>query len=145
MRVFKLLIATGLIAAGATAVLAQDLAADREATMKKVGGAFGAVNKMNRGQSPYDGAAAAEAFTTISTSAKHFATLFPADGKAAGRSLPSIWEKKADFDARVEKLASSSAAAATEAAKGEAEFKAAFATIGPQCGSCHETYRGEKP
>lgn len=143
MRSFKLFLALGLAAACATTVLAQDLAAEREPTMKKVGGAFGTVNKMNRGQAPYDGAAAAEAFNTIAASAKHFGTLFPAGGKAAGRSLPSIWEKKADFDARVAKLASSAADAATEAAKGEAEFKAAFATIGPQCGSCHETYRGD--
>jgi cytochrome c556 len=143
MRSFKLFLALTAVAACATTVLAQDLAAEREPTMKKVGGAFGTVNKMNRGQAPYDGAAAAEAFTTIATNAKHFATLFPADGKAAGRALPSIWEKKADFDARVAKLASSASHAATEAPKGEAEFKAAFATIGPQCGSCHDAYRGD--
>lgn len=143
MRSFKLLLVLTAVAACATTVLAQDLAAEREPTMKKIGGAFGTVNKMNRGQAPFDGAAAAEAFKTIAASATHFATLFPADGKAAGRSLPSIWEKKADFDARVAKLASSAAHAATEAAKGEAEFKAAFATIGPQCGGCHETYRGD--
>lgn len=144
MRSFKLFLALGITAACATAVLAQDLAAEREPTMKKVGTAFGTVNKMNRGQAPYDGAAATEAFTAIATNAKHFTTLFPADGKPAGRSLPSIWENKADFDARLAKLASSAAAAAPEAAKGEAEFKAAFATIGPQCGSCHETYRGKE-
>jgi cytochrome c556 len=144
MRSFKILMALGITAACATAVFAQDLAAEREPTMKKVGQAFGTVNKMNRGQAPFDGVAAAEAFNTIATNAKHFGTLFPADGKPEGRALPSIWENKADFDARVEKLASSAAAAATEAAKGEAEFKAAFATVGPQCGSCHETYRGKE-
>ena len=144
MRSFKLFLALGIAAACATAAFAQDLAAEREPTMKKVGTAFGTVNKMNRGQTPYDGAAAAEAFKIIAENAKHFGTLFPADGKAAGRSLASIWEQKADFDARLEKLASSAAAAATEAAKGEAEFKAAFATVGPQCGSCHETYRGKE-
>lgn len=144
MHSFKILVALGMTAACATAVFAQDLAAEREPTMKKVGQAFGTVNKMNRGQAPFDGAAAAEAFTTIATNAKHFGTLFPADGKAEGRSLPSIWENKADFDARVAKLASSATAAAAEAAKGEAEFKAAFATVGPQCGSCHETYRGKE-
>jgi cytochrome c556 len=144
MSFSKTLIAATAIAACATAVLAQDLAAEREPAMKKVGSAFGTVNRMNRGQAPFDGAAAAEAFSTIATNTKHFATLFPADAKPAGRSLPSIWEKKADFDARLEKLASSAAAAATESAKGEAEFKAAFATVGPQCSSCHEVYRGKE-
>jgi cytochrome c556 len=144
MRISRLFFALTAAAACTTAVLAQDLAAEREPTMKKVSGAFATVNKMNRGQAPYDGAAAAEAFTTIAANTKHFATLFPADGKPAGRALASIWEKKADFDARLAKLESSATAAAAEAAKGEAEFKAAFATVGPQCGSCHETYRGEE-
>jgi cytochrome c556 len=143
MRLSKLVLALTAAAACTTAVLAQDLAAEREPTMKKVAGAFATVNKMNRGQAPYDGAAAAEAFTTIAINAKHFGTLFPADGKAAGRSLPSIWEKKADFDAHVAKLATSATAAAAESSKGEAQFKAAFATIGPQCGGCHQTYRGD--
>jgi cytochrome c556 len=143
MRSFKLLIALGAVAVCTTAVLAQDLAAEREPTMKKVAGAFSTVNKMNRGQAPYDGAAAAAAFTTIAASAKHFGTLYPADGKAAGRSLPSIWEKKADFDALLVKLETSATAAAAESSKGEAEFKAAFATVGPQCGACHQAYRGD--
>lgn len=144
MRSFKLFLALTAAAACATAVVAQDLVAEREPTMKKVGGAFAVVNKMNRGQAPFDGAAAAQAFTTIAANAKHFSTLYPADGKAAGRSLASIWEKKADFDALVAKLETTATAAAAEASKGEAEFKTAFATIGPQCGACHETYRGEK-
>lgn len=144
MRVSKLFLTLTAVAASTTAVLAQDIAAEREPTMKKVSGAFATVNKMNRGQAPYDGAAAAEAFTTIAASTKHFATLFPADGKAAGRALPSIWEKKADFDARLVKLETTATAAAAEASKGEAEFKTAFATIGPQCGSCHEIYRGKE-
>lgn len=142
MQSFRIFIALA-VAASATAVLAQDFAAEREPTMKKVSGAFASVNKMNRGQAPYDGAAAENAFTTIAANAKHFATLFPADGKPAGRALPSIWEKKADFDARLAKLQSSATEAAAGAAKGEAEFKAAFATIAPQCGGCHETYRGD--
>lgn len=144
MRSSRLFLALGAVAACATAVFAQDLAAEREPTMKKVGTAFGTVNKMNRGQAPYDGAGAAEAFKTIAENAKHFGTLFPAGGKAAGRALPSIWEQKADFDARLAKLETTAVAAATEAARGEAEFKAAFATVGPQCGSCHETYRGKE-
>jgi cytochrome c556 len=143
MRHFKLFIGIGMAAAFTTAAFAQDLAADREASMKKVGAAFGTVNKMNRGQAPYDGAAAAAAFTELAAAAKHFGTLFPADGKPAGRALPSIWEKKADFDALVVKLETTSTAAATEASKGEAEFKAAFATVGPQCGACHQAYRGD--
>ncbi len=143
MRSFKLLLAIGTAAACTTAVLAQDLAAEREPTMKKISSAFATVNKMNRGQAPYDGAAAAEAFTSIAANTKHFGTLYPADGKAAGRSLASIWEKKADFDERLVKLEASATAAAAEGSKGEAEFKAAFATVAPQCGSCHEAYRGD--
>jgi cytochrome c556 len=143
MTSFRFFIVLAAVMAGVTGVVAQDLAAEREPTMKTIGKAFAAVNKMNRGQAPYDGATASEAFTTIAASAKHFGTLYPADSKPAGRSLASIWEKKADFDARLVKFQADSIAAAAEASKGEAEFKAAFSTVGPQCGSCHETYRGD--
>lgn len=140
MRFSGVLAAIAIIA-GTTAVLAQ--ADQREPTMKKVGSAYATLNKMNRGQQPFDSAAATAAFNAISENAKHFGTLFPPDGKPEGRALASIWENKADFDARVAKLSADAAAAAPEAAKGEAEFKAAFAAIRPQCGGCHKIYRGE--
>jgi cytochrome c556 len=140
MRFSGILAAFAIIAA-TTAVLAQ--ADQREPTMKKVGRAYATLNKMNRGQEPYDGAKAAAAFEAISENAKHFGTLFPAGGKPEGRALASIWENKADFDARIAKLSADAAAAAPKAAKGEAEFKAGFAAIQPQCGSCHKIYRGE--
>ncbi len=138
---FQIVLGAALVVAGATAVLAQ--ADQREPTMKEVGGAFGPLNRMNRGQAPFDGAEATANFEKIAAAASKFATLFEGAPSPTATALPSIWENKADFDARVAKLASSAKAAAAEASKGEAEFKAAFATIQPQCGGCHEKYRGK--
>lgn len=138
---FQIVLGAALAVAGVTGVFAQ--AEQREATMKEVGGAFGPLNRMNRGQAPYDGAQAAAHFEKIAAAATTFATLFEGAPSPSGDSLPSIWENKADFDARIAKLAADAKTGAAEAAKGEAEFKAAFATIQPQCGGCHQKYRGD--
>jgi cytochrome c556 len=131
--------ALALVLAGPVA--AQDQAAQREPTMKEVGGGFSVINKMNRSQSPYDAAAAKAAFEKIAAAATKFATLFEGPPSPAGKALPAIWENKADFDARLTKLAADATAGA--ATTDEAAFKAAFATVGGQCGSCHDKYRGD--
>jgi cytochrome c556 len=138
---FGIILGAVLAAAGATAVFAG--ADQREPTMKEVGGGFGPLNRMNRGQTPYNGAEAAANFEKIAAAATKFAPLFEGAPSPTQTSLPSIWENKADFDARLQKFAADAKAAAAEASKGEAEFKAAFATVQPQCGGCHEKYRGK--
>ncbi len=140
---YGFVIGAALLGVCATGVLAQDTK-PREATMKEVGRAFGDINKMNRGQAPYDAAAATAAFQKISASAKTFAPLFGPNPTPEGRALPSIWENKADFDARLTKLASDADAGAAAAPKGEAEFKTAFATLGANCSGCHDKYRGKE-
>lgn len=112
--------------------------------MKNLGRAFGTVNRMNRGQDAFDAAKATEAFHTISANAKTFSTLFPDSSKEGDKNArPEIWTQKADFDARVKKLAADAEAAALATAKGEAAFKTAFATVQPQCGGCHQVYRND--
>jgi cytochrome c556 len=138
---YGFVIGATLLSVCATGVFAQD-AKQREPTMKDIGRAFSDINKMNRGQSPYDAAAAKAAFDKISASAKTFGTLFGATPTPEGRALPAIWENKADFDSRVAKLASDAHAGA--ATKDEAAFKTAFATLGGNCAGCHDKYRGKE-
>ena len=136
---WQVFLGAALLAATTSAVLAQS--DRREATMKEVGRNFGTLNRMNRGQVPYDGTAASQAFGRIAESAAEFGTLFEGAPSPGGDALPSIWENKADFDARIGKLSTDAKSAATEASKDEASFKSAFADLQPQCGGCHQKYR----
>ena len=138
---FRIILGAALAVASVTAVFAQ--VDQREPAMKEVGNAFGALNRVNRGQAPFDGAEAAANFERIAASVTKFMPLFDGDPTPTATSLPPIWESKADFDSRLQKLAADAEAAAAEASKGEAEFKAAFATVQPQCGACHKIYRGK--
>ncbi|MGQ4273354.1 c-type cytochrome [Terrihabitans sp. B22-R8] len=140
------LLACGLIVTASFAMAqSRDLGAEREATMKEVGRAFGQVNRMNRGQAEFDGAAASEAFRTMSSRAKMFAGLFPDDSRTAEgspgvKSSPAIWQNKADFETRLVKF-STDAEAATGQTGDEDSFKAAFKVVAANCSSCHELYR----
>jgi cytochrome c556 len=115
----------------------------RQAAMKKVGGASRTINGMVRGTAPYDGAAAAEAFRTMNEVAKVYGGYFPQGSESGGdtEALPAIWENKADFEAKLAKFASDTAAAAAAATQGEDAFKAAARQVGENCGSCHKAYR----
>lgn len=134
------LVLGAMLVLGAGFALAQDVR-QREVQMKEIGAAFGQLNRMNRGQDPYDAARAKAAFERIAAAGESFAPLFGPDPAPTGDSLPSIWENKADFDARVQELIADARAGA--AAPNEAGFKAAFADLQPDCGGCHKLYRGD--
>jgi len=64
-------------------------------------------------------------------------------GKKTGgdtAAQPKIWEAKADFNAKWEKLGKEAAEIAGKI-KDEASFKAAFGDVTKNCGGCHESYR----
>lgn len=136
-------LAFAVLALSSAAVHAQDVGEQREATMKAVGRSFGEINRMNRGQNPYDGAKAAAAFENIASNAAVFGTLFDDPKTTDKNSLPSIWENKADFTQRLEKLEADAKASIPAAGPDEAAFKAAFKTVASNCSGCHELYRGE--
>lgn len=110
--------------------------------MKEVGRNFGMVNRMNRGQDPYDGARAGEAFKEMAAAAEKFSTLFP-EGDTEGETAARVAKDRADFDARMKAFIADATAAASTAGEGEAAFKTAFAEVQPNCGSCHKIYRPE--
>jgi len=142
-----ILAAAGLAAAclaclATVSVAEEDPRHVREELMEGVGKAAKVVGPMLQGKAPFDAAAAAAAFTTISKNAADFPNHFPA-GTDTGKTeaLPAIWENKADFDARAKKLSEDAAAAATASAAGEDAFKAAAGQVMSNCKGCHEKYR----
>ncbi|WP_226581038.1 c-type cytochrome [Acuticoccus sediminis] len=120
--------------------------AERQEIMKSVGDAMGVLGGMAKGERPYDAAAATQSLDVFIAKVPPFLELFP-EGTETGhetRALPAIWENKADFDEKGEKLV-----AVAEASKGPAGesldgLRSVMRDVGGACQACHETYRRPK-
>ncbi|MFB2550964.1 c-type cytochrome [Ensifer soli] len=142
-----------LVVAAMSAVLAAGAvtAADspqvtRQADMKRIGGAMGALAGMAKGEKPYDAAVVTQSLTTISEMSKVFPTLFP-EGSETGdetEASPAIWQNMADFKAKAEKLGADADALLANPPADQAALGAAVGTLGPNCGGCHKVYRVDK-
>ena len=132
------------LALTATAVLADDVIAQRIALMKANGKAALGIGKMLKGDTPFDLATVQAALKTYADMAKTAPTLFPDNSKTGGETaaLPAIWTNKKDFEDRFAKIGAD-AAAAQAAVKDEASFKATVLPILKECNDCHKQYRSE--
>jgi cytochrome c556 len=139
----RTVLAMTAIAVGVTAVMAQsDPIAQRKALMKENGKNGGALNRMVRGEDPFDAAKVTAAYAGMADVAAKVGPLFasPPPAGADTRALPKIWENKPDFDA---KLAAFGKAVADNKDKGKTldELKVSFAAVNNACNNCHEEYR----
>src|SRR5919107_7321 len=142
----RMMIVSAALAVGATAVVAQgNPIAQRKETMKGVGAATAAGNRMMKGEAPFDLAKAKEILQTYAGAADRMHTYFPENSKTGGETTasPKIWESQAEFRKRFDDWAADikKASAQTQDA---ATFKDAFGTVTKACGGCHETYRIKK-
>jgi cytochrome c556 len=143
--IIRTVLAAAAVALGVTAVMAQqDPIAARKAIMKANGQQAGIGSKMAKGEEPFALDKAKKVFATYQDVAKAHA-LFPESSKTGGdtAALPAIWQNKADFEARLTKLANE-AKTAEAATKDLDTFKAQFTEVQKNCGGCHETYRQKK-
>jgi len=142
MIVRTVLAATAVVALAATAVVAQqDPIEARKALMKGNGQAAQLGTKMTKGEEPFT----VEKGKSVFASYQKVATahnLWPDSSKTGGdtASLPAIWENKADFDAKLTKLATEAKAAEGKVTDLDS-FKAQFTEVQKNCGGCHQTYR----
>ena len=109
---------------------------------------YGTLNKMARGDIPYDQAKVNEAFAKLKEIAPKLATLYPPTAKGQAPEADyyasdKVWQDKADFDARFAKLIKDINEGAAKAT-GLDGLKEARAAIAQTCNSCHETYRLKK-
>jgi cytochrome c556 len=144
-EMIRTVLATMALAIGVTAVAAQsDPIAARKSLMKANGDQAKIGAAMAKGEAPFDLAKAKTVFTTFADVEKA-TNLFPDDSKTGGETaaLPKIWEDKADFNARLTKLAADSKAAAGSITDLDS-FKTAWTGVIKQCGGCHEIYRQKK-
>lgn len=138
--------AVAAVAIGVTAVSAQsDPIATRKALMKQNGDQAKIASAMLKGEAPFDLTKAKAALASFQEAGEKAPALFPDNSKTGGETaaLPKIWQDKADFDARLTKLAADAKAASGTVTDLDS-FKAAMGAIGKQCGGCHELYRAKK-
>ena len=141
------LLAMAAVACTVTSVMAQsDLLSQRKKLMKGNGEQLGALNKMVKGEQPFDVIKVNAAFEQFGEVAQKIPTLFPEPPKAGEetRALPKIWETKSDFD---DKAAAFRKAVAENKHKAKTldELKVTVAAVGKACGNCHEPYRKPAP
>ena len=139
----RTLLVTMAVMFGVTAVMAQsDPLSQRKALMKgNVENAL-ALNKMVRGENPFDAAKVSAAFAQWEETAQKIPNLFPEPPKAGQetRALPKIWENKADFEAKIAAFAKA-VADNKDKAKTLDELKVAFPNVSTACTNCHDPYR----
>jgi len=142
----KLLLAFSLLALTVSAASADPIA-DRKALMKANGKAVGQLAAIAKGEQPFDAATVLAALETLNGDAQKLdvATLFPAGSDTGDTTAsPKIWEDPAHFQADVDKFRAATAAAVAAPPSDVDGVKAALGAIGPNCASCHETFRVKK-
>lgn len=139
----KVLAVAALIAA-TTAGAQEDPIAQRQALMKGMGRATGAVVKMMKGESAFDLATVHASLKTYIDGSAKAPSLFPDSSKTGGKTeaLPAVWSNKADFEGKFAKFGKD-AEAAMVAIKDEATLKATMPGVLKSCGGCHEMYRAK--
>lgn len=140
----KRILAAGILCLfGASAVIsAENQHENREASMKKIGGAMGGLVAIAKGEKPYDAATVKDSLTTISSTIKVFPTYFPAGSENDDKEAsPKIWENMDDFKAHADKLATDADALLAQLPADQAAVGAALNTLGKDCGACHQLYR----
>jgi cytochrome c556 len=134
---------TAVLAIGATAVAAQNNPiALRKETMKGVGAATTAGNRMVKGEAPFDLGKAKEVLQTYAGAADKMHNYFPENAKTGEetRAAPKIWENQADFRKRFDDWGAEIKKASAQV-KDLNSFKEAFGTVTKACDGCHESYR----
>lgn len=118
---------------------------NRQAAMKNVGKAIGALVAIAKKEAPFDAAVVKANATAVADNVKTAKGNFP-EGSATGdketRAKAEIWQNKADFEAKADKAVA--AAMAMAAVTAEADFGAALGALGSACKACHSEYRRPK-
>jgi len=141
MRLPILAIAAGSLFA---TVASADPIEDRQAIMKERGQIMRTLGPIAQGQQPFDAATVLDALQKMNENAQRtdIAALYP-EGSDTGdtEAAPAIWEDMAGFIEISDKFKADAAAAAEAAPQDLEAFRAVFAPMASNCGSCHERFR----
>lgn len=143
----RTMIVAGILLLGAGAVMAQqEIAVQQDNLMRSIAkNQYGIIQKMTKGDIPYDRKAAEQAIASIEADVAKIAKTFEINPKqdvvnATYGSSQKIWQNKADFDSKIPPVQK-----AIADVKGKitdlASLKAAYTAVNDRCNDCHETYR----
>ncbi|UPJ64892.1 cytochrome c [Bradyrhizobium sp. 191] len=143
----RTMIVAGALVLGAGAVMAQqEIAVQQDNLMKSIAkNQYGVLQKMSKGDIPFDKKAADQAIASIEADVAKIAKTFEINPKqdvvnATYGSSQKIWQNKADFDSKIPPVQKAIADVKGKI-KDVASLKAAYNTINDRCNECHETYR----
>lgn len=118
---------------------------DRQALMKGIGKAIGAIVAMAKKEAPFDAAVINASAATISGNLEKVKELFP-DGSFEGPpetwAKPQITQNRDTFEQGRRKA--HEAAAAMAGVTEESQLESALGTLGQGCQGCHEKFRRPK-
>lgn len=138
----RIALAVAALIAGATLVHAESEAiAQRRAIMKAGIVEVRKVSAMARGETAFDLETVQHTLKMFSTDIPKLKELFPEDSQTGStNALPAIWQRKAEFLGRYDKMAADVASIST-AVTDEASFKANWPKLGGNCGGCHRDFK----
>jgi cytochrome c556 len=143
----RMMIVVSTLLLGVGAVMAQqEIAVQQDNLMRSIAkNQYGIIQKMTKGDIPYDRKAVDQAIESIEADVGKIAKTFAVNPKqdvvnATYGASSKVWQNKADFDSKIPPVQK-----AIADVKGKitdvASLKAAYTAINDRCTDCHETYR----
>ena len=143
----RIVLAVAAAAIGITAVSAQSNVLPGTVAMKDMSQPmYGVLNRMVKGEVPYDQAKASEALAKLADVAPKIPQAFPASSKGKTSpdtrysASPKVWDNRADFEEYASNLAKTIADSRGKVTSLEG-LKAAYPEINDACNGCHQDYR----
>jgi cytochrome c556 len=147
---FRVIVAVAAAAICVTVVSAQSDVLSSTATMRDMSQPmYRVLNRMAKGEIPYDQAQASQAIAKIAEIAPKIPQAFPASnkGKATANSRysasPKVWETRSDFEEYAANLVKAIADNRGKITSLDG-LKAAYPQINDACNGCHQDYRLRK-
>ena len=138
--------ALAMICAEAQTPKPEDQLKLRKAAYSLMGYTFGSLSAMAEGKRPFnkeEAARNAELLAQLATVPKGM--FGEGSDKGETRAKPEIWQKRADFDAKMDKMVQETGKLAQAARAGDqAALKKAASDVDSACASCHDEYRTKR-
>ncbi len=133
------------LAGSAVADQYEDAIKYRQAAFTMVKGNFGPMGAMVKGERPFDAAAFAKFAENFAVLAKMSDDGF-IDGSDMGdtKAKPEVWEKRAEFDAKMKKFQELADKLAVAAKSGDlGAIKPQFGAAAKTCKACHDDFKNK--
>lgn len=125
---------------------AKGIVKERMEVMKSIGKAMKSISKMARGKAPLDADKVAASARSIARHGQRIPAMFP-KGSSQGvtEASPRIWQDPEGFKQGTQQMVDAARSLEAAARSDDAgNVKAAFASLGKTCGTCHKQFRIKK-